>query len=80
MIRHLYSRLNTIARLRIGPFGKYVDGFVRCLMEQGYSSCVIRPKIRAIEDFGNWLGVRHAQVYLFDEDDIRKFIESVRRR
>jgi len=80
MIQHFCSRRGTVARLRAGPFGQYLDEFTRCLLEQGYSSRTIQMKLHAIEGFGDWLSVRRAQVHLFGEDDIREFIESVRTR
>ena len=37
MISHFFSRRKTVARLRAGPFGQYLDEFARSLWEQGYS-------------------------------------------
>src|SRR3989454_11180033 len=62
------------ARVRSGPFGPYVDGFVAALQREGYTVGVTRRYVRDTEVFGRWLGRHRIDVRDIDEAIVEQFV------
>ena len=72
MIERFYSRVETLERLRSGPLGSYIDGFVEALFNQGYSSATIKNKIWALGKLGTWLSEQQDSLPLLDEQRVKR--------
>ena len=68
------------ARIRSGPFGPYVDGFVAALQREGYTVGVTRRYVRDTEVFGRWLGRHRIDVRDIDEAIVAQFVGRLGRR
>jgi len=54
-MEQLYKDPRTPLRMRVGPFGAYVDEFADRLIEQGYARASVRYALQLVADFGRWL-------------------------
>jgi site-specific recombinase XerD len=80
MIEHFYSTPSKILQFRTGPFGSYIDGFVESLSNQGYSSSVVKQKIKEVGMLGRWMAWQQDDLRLLDEGRIVEFLEYRRRK
>lgn len=55
MLERFYSAPKTLARLRTGPSGSYIDGFAEYLAEAGYSSSSAVRYLRVAAHLGHYL-------------------------
>ena len=65
MLESYFSASKTLARLRSGPSGPYIDGFAACLAEAGYSSSSAVRYLRVAAHLGHFLddqGMTFAEV------------------
>ena len=67
------------ARLRAGPLGPHLDGFVELLQKEGYARRVVRRHIRAAGVFGRWLQRRQLAASQVDEVAMSRFIAGLGR-
>ena len=56
MLEKYFSAPKTLARLRSGPSGPYIDGFAEALERDSYSPLTAVRYLRAAAHFGRFLG------------------------
>ena len=79
IIETVYHQPATVANLRSGLLGKYIEGFAVALMSQGYARATLRVKIRAIGRWNKWLHKRPIDVAGLNEALITEFIRTLPR-
>lgn len=62
------------ARLRKGPLGPYLDGFVAEEMTRGYERSTLRCHVWLLADFSLWLARRGLRARDVDETEVDRFI------
>ena len=75
--RNIWLQIAT--RIRRGPVGSCVDGYLAQLASDGYSKHGIRRHIQAIDRFGCWLAGQALQLSDVDERTVECFIAEVPR-
>jgi site-specific recombinase XerD len=73
MIEQYFSAPKTLQRLRSGPCGAYLDGFVESLLRDGYPPTTIRRSLRAATHLGVFLTRRRQSVADLDAATLRAF-------
>jgi integrase len=73
MIEQYFSAPKTLRRMRSGPCGPYVDGFVESLRRDGYTPTSIRRSLRAATHLGAFLTRRRESVADLDEATLDAF-------
>lgn len=79
-MEQLYKDPRTLLRMRVGPFGAYVDEFAERLIEQGYARASVRYALQLIADFGHWLRRRKMIAPRLTPDHLSRYLEHRRRR
>lgn len=79
MLETLRVQPHIRARIRSGPLGPYVDGFVAALERERYTAGVIRRYVRTTEVFGRWLRRGRIAVRDIDEAIVAQFVGRLRR-
>lgn len=54
-MEQVYKDAATLARLRSGPFGTYLDEFIEQLRIDGYPVPTIHFHVRCVVGYGKWL-------------------------
>ncbi len=67
------------ARIRRGPAGSCVDGYLTELASDGYSTHGIRRHLQAVDRFGCWLAAQGLQLSDVDEPTVEHFVADVPR-
>src|SRR3990172_2823614 len=67
-------------RVRAGPLGPHLDGFVQQLREQGYASWGVRDRVRVVARLGRWLERNGRTVDELSEARIELFLGRNGRR
>ena len=67
------------ARIRRGPAGSCVDGYLTQLASDGYSTHGIRRHLQAVDRFGCWLAAQGLQLSDVDERTVEHFVADVPR-
>src|ERR1700674_1409534 len=68
------------ARLEAGPLGPYLISYITLLTSEGYTRCMIRRHVRAIDAFGAWLRRRRITVEGIDLAALDRFARAYPRR
>jgi site-specific recombinase XerD len=63
-----------------GPLASRIEGFARQLSGQGYAANTVRTKRDRVADLSRWLERRKLSLAALDEDRLRQFWASLRRR
>lgn len=63
-----------------GPLASRIEGFARHLSGQGYAANTVRTKRGRVADLSRWLERRKLPLAAFDEDRLKQFWASFRRR
>jgi hypothetical protein len=69
-----FTAPKTLWRIRVGPLGPYVDGFVSWLQEQHYSRFMIQSSVRAVADWSRWLDVHGIASNDVDTKQLDRFV------
>lgn len=70
--RNIWPQIAT--RIRRGPVGSCVDGYLAQLASEGYSKHGIRRHIQAVDRFGCWLAAQALQLCDVDERTVERFV------
>jgi len=68
-----------VTRIRRGPVGSCVDGYLAQLVSDGYSKHGIRRHVHAVDRFGCWLAKQALQLPDVDERTVERFVGEVAR-
>lgn len=66
-------------RIRCGPVGSCVDGYLAQLASDGYSNHGIRRHIHGVDRFGCWLAGQALQLCDVDERTVERFVDEAGR-
>jgi len=80
MLESLRVRPHICARIRSGPVGPCIDGFVAALQRDRYRPSVIRRHVHAADRFGRWLQRQGRRVEDVDEVLLARFVSRLKRR
>lgn len=72
--------INTISKLRKGPFGNYLDSFAQELDNQGYNYAVAGLRIRVVAGFCRWLKENRIPLEKISWDEIPKYLQYRRQK
>ena len=75
--RNIWPQIAT--RIRRGPVGSCVDGYLAKLANDGYSKHGIRRHIQAVDRFGCWLAGQALQLSDVDERTVERFVAEIPR-
>ena len=78
MLESYFKAPFTVNRLRAGPAGKYVDGFVERLEREGYSWWTARRYVRCATHLGCFLDARGTALEALDEETLGAFQDHLR--
>jgi site-specific recombinase XerD len=73
----VYTQPNTIADLRSGLFGDYIDAFLATWTSQGYSRNTLREKLRLIRGWARWLNLRGIKIVDLDESLLDGYLNEI---
>src|SRR5712691_10550478 len=79
MLETYFSAQKTLARLRTGPSGPYIDGFADALEQEGYSPASAVRYLRAAAHFGHFLHRRRCPLADVDAGAVKAFRSHLRR-
>jgi integrase/recombinase XerD len=69
-----YEDARTLARMRAGPLGPFVQAFAAQLSEQGYTRGSGRLVLRLVAGFSRWVDRRGVPVHTLTRDDIGRYL------
>ena len=70
-----YEDARTLARMRAGPLGPFVQAFAAQLIEQGYTRGSGRLVLRLVAGFSRWVDRRGVAVDTLTRDDIGRYLK-----
>ena len=79
MLESLRVRPRICQRIRSGPLGQWIDGFVDVLKTRGYATSVIRRHVRAAAIFSGWLERQRVAATEIDEALVTRFVSRLPR-
>ena len=79
MLESLRVRPRICQRIRSGPLGQWIDGFVDVLKTRGYATSVIRRHVRAAAIFSGWLERQRVAATEIDEALVTCFVSRLPR-
>jgi site-specific recombinase XerD len=74
MINQCFSHPAALRHFRFGPLGPHIDGFAALLLDQGYATWTVKPKLRLVAHFDQWLHWRKLGVDELDEQALVRFL------
>ena len=79
MLEALRVRRRIVVRLRSGPFGPWIDDFVKTLAARGYAGGSQRYALRGADVLAAWITRHHIAVSALDETVVVRFCHGLRR-
>lgn len=79
MLEEIFVDLATCKRLRSGPIGHYVDGFVTVSRQQGFAVLTVQEHLRVVGAFNQWLTWRGLEPKELHEARLEEFMRYRRR-
>lgn len=79
MVEHFFAGAPTLARLRAGRMGPFVDGFAAALKTAGYAWDTARGYLRASAHFGMWAEAEGLGIGALDEQALAGFAQHLGR-
>ena len=79
MLEKYFSAPKTLARLRSGPSGPYIDGFAEALERDSYSPLTAVRYLRAAAHFGRFLQRRSGSLAEIDASTLDAFYRHLSR-
>jgi site-specific recombinase XerD len=70
MLNRYFQRLSTLERLRTGPAGPFLDGFIEALEDDGFAVGTVRDYCRCIAHFCQWATRRRIATEQWNESTI----------
>lgn len=80
MLEEIFVDTATCKRLRSGPLGHYVDGFVTTERQQGFAVLTIEEHLRIVGAFNKWLTRRGLEAKDLHEARLEEFVRYRHRR
>ena len=80
MLKMLFRRASSSARLLEPPLGSYLESLAQALQGQSYSPEVIRRYVHAAHRFGEWLSKQGLALSAVNEQLIRRYIDQFEKR
>lgn len=80
MINRYFVFATTLARVRRGPLGPYIDGFAKLITDQGFAIQTARMKLRFVADLSAWLDRKQLLVEGLDEERVEGFLRTHKQR
>ncbi len=73
MLETYFEAPSTLKRLRLGPAGRFIDGFAQSLKEKGYSWWTSRRYLRSAAHLGRFVEVEASDLHAVNEDALESF-------
>ena len=76
MLEDLYTHPIAAPRLRLSPFGPWLDSFDERLAQRGYNVAARRERAPIAADFGRWTARRRLSVSTIDESVVEAYVDD----